>query len=173
MYRIATQYGVGLQSLIAANPHISNPSVIWQGMKVRIPAKQTSANTGAVADESAGFAKQVADLVNAERARAGLKGLVQDELLGKVARDKAVDMYTNGYFSHQSPTYGSPFDMMRAYGVTYAYAGENIAKGQRTPAEVMQAWMNSQGHRANILSPNFTKIGVAYYKGEWVQAFTG
>jgi len=172
MYRIAAQYGVGLQTLIAANPHIANPSVIWQGMKVQIPAPgSTGAST--TADASVSFARQVVQLVNAERAKAGLPALASDALLGKVAHDKAVDMYTNGYFSHQSPTYGSPFDMMRAYGVTYRYAGENIAKGQRTPAEVMQAWMNSPGHRANIVSPNFTKIGVAYYKGEWVQAFTG
>jgi len=172
MYRIASQYGVGLQALIAANPHIANPSVIWQGMTVYIPGKPAT-GAGTTADASASFVQQVAQLVNAERAKAGLPALASDALLGKVAHDKAVDMYTNGYFSHQSPTYGSPFDMMRAYGVTYRYAGENIAKGQRTPAEVMQAWMNSPGHRANIMSPNFTKIGVGYYQGEWVQAFTG
>jgi uncharacterized YkwD family protein len=176
MYRISVRYGVGLQSLIAANPQIKNPSVIWQGMRVYIPGSSTGAaagQTGTVADASASFANQVVTLVNAERAKAGLKPLASYAPLTKVAYDKAVDMYQNNYFSHQSPTYGSPFDMMRAYGVTYSYAGENIAKGQRTPGEVMQAWMNSPGHRANILSANFTRIGVAYYKGEWVQAFTG
>jgi uncharacterized protein YkwD len=61
--------------------------------------------------------------------------------------------------------------MMKAYGISYGYAGENIAKGQRSPQEVMDAWMNSQGHRENILSPNFTMIGVGYYNGYWVQEF--
>jgi uncharacterized protein YkwD len=81
-------------------------------------------------------------------------------------------MYINNYFDHNSPTYGSPFDMMSAYGVSYSWAGENIAKGQRTPQEVMNAWMNSPGHRANILNSHYNKIGVAYYNGEWVQEFT-
>jgi uncharacterized protein YkwD len=88
-----------------------------------------------------------------------------------MALDKAKDMYNKGYFDHNSPTYGSPFDMMKQYGISYRYAGENIAKGQRTPQEVMTAWMNSPGHRANILSANFTTIGVAYYNGVWVQEF--
>jgi len=111
--------------------------------------------------------------VNQERAKAGLSALTSDSLLAKVATDKAKDMYDNNYFSHTSPTYGSPFDMMRSYGVKYSYAGENIAKGQKSPQEVMNAWMNSAGHKANILSPNFKKIGVAYYNSEWVQEFTG
>ncbi len=63
--------------------------------------------------------------------------------------------------------------MMKQYGVRYSYAGENIAKGQRTPQEVMKSWMNSSGHRKNIMSANFTKIGVGYYNGEWVQEFIG
>jgi uncharacterized protein YkwD len=61
--------------------------------------------------------------------------------------------------------------MMKSFGIRFTYAGENIAMGQRTPQEVMNAWMNSTGHRQNILSPNYTKIGVAFYNGEWVQEF--
>ena len=71
-------------------------------------------------------------------------------------------MQTKNYFSHTSPTYGSPFDMMKAYGISYKSAGENIAMGQRSPEEVVQAWMNSQGHRENIMNPNFTHIGVGH-----------
>ncbi|MCQ6558786.1 CAP domain-containing protein [Paenibacillus mendelii] len=127
-------------------------------------------STGTVTQDK--FAAEVITLVNAERAKAGLSKLTSDSLLTKVAYDKAKDMYDNNYFDHNSPTYGSPFDMMRAYGVKYSYAGENIAKGQRSPQEVMTAWMNSAGHRANILNKNFNKIGVAYYNGEWVQEFT-
>ncbi|SDX67796.1 CAP domain-containing protein [Paenibacillus sp. CF384] len=184
MYKIATKYGVSLSKLIAANPNIANPNIIWAGMTIKVPVTTGSSNsgssnngssntnTGTSTTDKSTFAAQVVTLVNKERANAGLGTLKSDTLLTKVALDKAKDMYTNNYFDHNSPTYGSPFDMMRAYGVSYSYAGENIAKGQRTPAEVMQAWMNSPGHKANILSKNFNKIGVAYYNGEWVQEFT-
>jgi uncharacterized YkwD family protein len=117
------------------------------------------------------FASEVAALVNQERAKAGLKPLRFDSALSKMALDKAKDMNNLGYFDHTSPTYGSPFNMMKSYGISYTYAGENIAMGQRTPQEVMNGWMNSPGHRANILNPNFDTIGVAYYNGYWVQEF--
>jgi len=130
-----------------------------------------NAGSGTEASQSS-YAAQVVTLVNQERAKAGLKALnTSNATLTKMALDKAKDMYHNGYFDHNSPTYGSPFDMMKQYGINYRYAGENIAKGQRTPQEVMNAWMNSPGHRANILSANFTTIGVAYYNGVWVQEF--
>ncbi|GAA0133635.1 hypothetical protein YSY43_04750 [Paenibacillus sp. YSY-4.3] len=135
------------------------------------PSKDNNANAGQ--SDAASFASQVVDLVNQERAKAGLKPLATQADLTKVAAAKAADMRENGYFDHQSPTYGSPFDMMKQFGVSYSYAGENIAKGQRTPAEVMNAWMNSEGHRQNIMSPNFTNIGVAYDNGYWVQEFIG
>jgi len=93
--------------------------------------------------------------------------------LSNVAMIKAKDMYNNNYFDHQSPTYGSPFDLMKANGITYNAAGENIAKGQTSPMEVMNQWMNSPGHRANILNTSFTQIGIAYYNSEWVQEFIG
>ncbi|QOS82262.1 serine protease [Paenibacillus sp. JNUCC31] len=135
----------------------------------------TTGNTNNSGSEStqSDFAAQVVKLVNAERAKAGLSALASDALLDKVALAKAKDMSNNNYFDHQSPTYGSPFDMMKQFGVTYSYAGENIAQGQKTPQEVVTAWMNSEGHRANILSKNFTKIGVGYYNGYWAQEFIG
>lgn len=133
---------------------------------------QPTQSTGEVATSE--FATQVVTLVNQERAKAGLKPLATtNSTLKLVALDKAKDMYNNNYFDHNSPTYGSPFDMMKQYGVTYRAAGENIAKGQRSPQEVMTAWMNSAGHRANILNASFTTIGVAYYNGVWVQEFIG
>lgn len=122
---------------------------------------------------SSGYAAQVVTLVNQERARAGLSPLSSHAELANMALVKAKDMKNNGYFDHNSPTYGSPFDMMKSFGISYRYAGENIAMGQRTPQEVMNAWMNSPGHKANILSGNFTSIGVAYYNGAWVQEFIG
>jgi uncharacterized YkwD family protein len=134
---------------------------------------QGSGNTGTVTDTStSSFAAQVVTLVNQERAKAGLGALKSDNAtLTNVALAKAKDMYDKGYFDHNSPTYGSPFDMMKQFGVNFSYAGENIAKGQPTPQEVMTAWMNSSGHRANILNTHYTTIGVAYYNGVWVQEF--
>lgn len=122
--------------------------------------------------------KQVASLTNSKRKAAGLGNLTLDSQLSKLARMKAEDMAKKGYFSHTSPTYGSAFDMMKKYGVSYRTAGENIAKGQKTPEAVMNGWMNSSGHRANILSSTYTHIGVGYAKDSkgntyWVQIFKG
>ncbi|XEC96531.1 CAP domain-containing protein [Paenibacillus tarimensis] len=122
---------------------------------------------------SSQFPQQVLNLVNQERSKAGLQSLSMNGSLSNVATVKAQDMINNNYFSHQSPTYGSPFDMMRSFGISFRAAGENIAKGQRSPSEVMTQWMNSPGHRANILNGSFTQIGVGYYNGAWVQVFTG
>lgn len=119
------------------------------------------------------FEQQVVDLTNQERAKQGLAPLKVDIELSKVAREKSKDMAINNYFSHTSPTYGSPFDMMKKFGISYTAAGENIAKGQRSPQEVVNAWMNSSGHRANILNPNFTHIGVGFVDQGyiWTQQF--
>lgn len=118
-------------------------------------------------------AQQVLELVNQERAKASLQPLRMNGDLSSVAMVKAQDMYDNNYFDHQSPTHGSPFDMMKAHGIAFSSAGENIAKGQTSPAEVMNQWMNSPGHRANILNGNFTQIGIANFNDEWVQEFIG
>jgi uncharacterized YkwD family protein len=138
------------------------------------PAKQAaaapaSANIGA-------YEQQVVDLVNKERAAAGLSALKVNTKLAGVAEKKAEDLRDNNYFDHQSPTYGSPFDMMKQFGITYTAAGENIAKGQKTPSDVMNGWMNSPGHRANILNADYTEIGVGYVTDSngttyWVQHF--
>lgn len=118
---------------------------------------------------------KVIELTNAERRKNGLSDLKADASLSNVARDKSKDMQANNYFSHTSPTHGSPFDMMRDYGISYTTAGENIAMGQRSPEEVVQAWMNSEGHRKNILTPDFTHIGVGYVEegNYWTQMFIG
>lgn len=144
----------------ASKPETSAPST-----------KPSQPSGSADTTEPSKFASEVVALVNKERANAGLKPLTVHAKLTTMAVDKAKDMSDNNYFSHTSPTHGSPFDMMKAYGISFGYAGENIAKGQRTPQEVMNSWMNSQGHRENILSPNFTMIGVGYYNGYWVQEF--
>ncbi|MET1032085.1 CAP domain-containing protein [Domibacillus tundrae] len=137
------------------------------------PQQAQPAQTATNAKSVNAFEQEVAKLVNEERAKAGLKALELDTKLSEVARAKSQDMKDKGYFSHQSPTYGSPFDMMKQFGITYKAAGENIAKGQQTPEEVMEAWMNSDGHRKNILSADFTHIGVGYVDGHWTQMFIG
>lgn len=117
--------------------------------------------------------KEILSLVNEQRAAAGLSALVLDTKLNEVATAKAKDMDDNNYFSHTSPTYGSPFDMLKTFGVSYRTAGENIASGQRSAQQVMNDWMNSSGHRANILNSGYTKLGVGYVNGKWVQLFIG
>ncbi|MFC0470193.1 CAP domain-containing protein [Halalkalibacter kiskunsagensis] len=116
---------------------------------------------------------RVIELTNQERRNNGLPDLQADASLSNVARVKSKDMQENNYFSHTSPTYGSPFDMMRDFDISYNSAGENIAQGQRSPEEVVQAWMNSEGHRANIMNGDYTHIGVGYHQNGnyWTQMF--
>ncbi|MED4018608.1 CAP domain-containing protein [Sutcliffiella cohnii] len=129
-------------------------------------------------DQSIGvsaFEQKVVQLTNEERAKQGLAPLQLDKNLSKVAREKSKDMQTQNYFSHTSPTYGSPFEMMNQFGISYKSAGENIAMGQRSPEEVVNAWMNSPGHRANIMNSSFTHIGVGHVEqgNYWTQMFIG
>ncbi|MBU9714741.1 SCP-like extracellular protein [Bacillus tamaricis] len=119
------------------------------------------------------YERKVIELTNVERRNNGLPDFEADAQLSSVARAKSKDMQENNYFSHTSPTYGSPFDMMRDFGVSYKTAGENIAQGQQTPEQVVQSWMNSEGHRKNILSSDFTHLGVGYDQNghHWTQMF--
>lgn len=128
-----------------------------------------------VSDGVHAYERQVVELVNVQRARNGLQLLSLDAGLCRFARVKSQDMHDNRYFDHTSPTYGSPFDMMRQFGITYASAGENIAMGYSTPEAVVNAWMNSSGHRANILSTKYTTLGVGFVSdgGYWTQWFIG
>jgi uncharacterized YkwD family protein len=163
-------------------PVLEQPKTEQTAQKpVQQPAKQKPAQTEKpqattpASSAVSAFEQQVVELTNQERAKNGLPALKLDIELSKVARDKSKDMQTKNYFSHTSPTYGSPFDMMKTYGISYKAAGENIAMGQRSPEEVVQAWMNSQGHRENIMNPNFTHIGVGHVASGnyWTQMFIG
>lgn len=132
----------------------------------------TTNNTSASSEEI-----ELLKLINAERTKNGLGELKFNEDLLKIARLKAKDLVDKNYFSHTSPTYGSPFDMMKTYGITYKTAGENIA-GNSTLQGAVTAWMNSEGHRANILSNayNYTGIGIVdspKYGKVLVQMFIG
>ncbi|GMA65144.1 CAP domain-containing protein [Alicyclobacillus fastidiosus] len=154
-----------------------------------VPVHQTASTTNAQSQTSQAsttsqtsgtsvptYVQQVVNLVNQERQKNGVAPLTISQSLDNVAQTKAQDMINENYFDHTSPKYGSPFNMMTTFGIHYTYAGENIAAGQPDAATVMQDWMNSPGHRANILNPNYTEIGVGEVHGGsygtyWVQEF--
>lgn len=166
MWKTAVRYRVGLDEIIAANPQIKDPHWIYPGDVLHVPLPDDSVSA---------YEREVVELVNAIRAERGLGKLEENWELSRVARFKSRDMREKHYFSHTSPTYGSPFEMMRAFGLAYRTAGENIAMGYPTPASVVDGWMNSEGHRANILNPSFTVIGVGYVAdgNYWTQMFIG
>lgn len=162
LWKIAVKNQVGVKELVALNPSLKNPDVIYPGQQLEI-----AENAQATVEE------EVLRLVNVERAAEGLAPLTMDWQLARVAKAKSQDMYDKKYFSHTSPTYGSPFDMMKQFGISYKAAGENIAKGQTSAKQVVDAWMNSAGHRANIMSKDYTHIGIGYVKNghHWTQMF--
>lgn len=166
MWKLAVKYQVGISEMIRANPQISNPDLIYPGQVLTIPQEDSSVLE---------YENEVIRLVNEIRVQNGLKPLTENWELSRVARYKSQDMVDNRYFSHTSPVYGSPFQMIRNFGLSFRYAGENIAYGQRTPQAVVNAWMNSSGHRANILNASYTQIGVGYVANGhyWTQMFIG
>ena len=166
MWKLAVKYEVGTSEIIQANPQVSNPDLIYPGQVLTIP-QVSSAITS--------FESEVVRLVNEIRVQNSLKPLTANWELSRVARYKSQDMRDRGYFSHTSPTYGTPFQMIKAFGLSFRTAGENIAKGYATPQAVVDGWMNSSGHRANILNASYTQIGVGYVaQGHyWTQMFIG
>ncbi len=166
MWKLAVRYKVGTSEIITANPQVADPDLIYPGESLNIP----QLDQGVLS-----FEAEVVRLVNAIRRESGLGELGLNWELSRVARYKSQDMADNFYFSHTSPTYGSPFQMIRAFGLTYRTAGENIAYGYPTPQAVVNSWMNSEGHRKNILNPSFTQIGVGYVSqgNHWTQMFIG
>ena len=166
MWKIASNYQVGTSEIIQANPQVSNPDLIYPGQVLCIPQLDSSV---------ASYEHEVVRLVNEIRQQNGLKPLTENWELSRVARYKSQDMLDNRYFSHTSPTYGSPFQMIKAFGLSYRTAGENIAKGYASPQAVVNGWMNSSGHRANILNVSYTQIGIGYVaqRNYWTQMFVG
>ena len=164
MWKIATKYQVGLSEIKTANPQIINYDLIYPGQVINIPTVDSTVTS---------YEQEVIRLVNEIRAENGLKVLTYDWELARVARYKSQDMKDNKYFSHTSPVYGTPFQMIKNFGISYRSAGDNIAKGYATPQAVVNGWMNSSGHRANILNANYTHIGVGYVSGGnyWTQMF--
>lgn len=206
LWKICRMHNVKYNTVVKANPNLNNPRVIFRGQKIIIPGLTAEApnqpqnlqggsvgqgvrtpNTNIqnqnVAPRSSDtqssmseMTKKVVDLVNKERVNRGLQPLAIDAKLTDCAQAKAQDMVNKNYFAHNSPTYGSPFNMMEQWGIKFTAAGENIAEGQRTAEEVMTSWMNSPGHRSNILSDSFADIGVGVAKDKngvlyWSQMF--
>lgn len=124
----------------------------------KTPATKTGSSKLTAAEQ------QMLKLLNDARVQNNLSPLIVDMELTNIARIKAQDMIDNNYFSHNSPKYGDPFDMMKAFGIKYVMAGENIA-GNQDVQNAQNALMNSPGHRANILNPDFTHIGLGIQKG--------
>ena len=119
------------------------------------------------------YEQEVLRLVNIERAKEGISPLTLHVKLSEVARLKSQDMKDKNYFSHTSPTYGSPFNMMTQFGISYTAAAENIAQGYSTPQAVVTGWMNSTGHRKNIMNATYTHIGIGHVAegNYWTQMF--
>jgi uncharacterized YkwD family protein/spore coat assembly protein SafA len=194
LWKISVRHNVKLKDVISANPQIKNPDLIYPLQIINVPdgtttppapqvpapqvppapevpsVPETPTNPPTpgptVPEEGAlsGYEAEVLRLVNIERSKNGLAALQNNADLTRVARTKSQDMIDKNYFSHTSPTYGSPFTMMQTFGLKFSAAAENIAYGQKTPQEVVTSWMNSQGHRENILSPSYTHSGVGAAK---------
>ncbi|HWT75491.1 MAG TPA: CAP domain-containing protein [Mobilitalea sp.] len=132
------------------------------------PTKTPSGTT------NSSYSNQVLQLVNQERAKAGLTPFTTTSALSAAGNKRAQEIKQS--FSHTRPDGSSCFTVLGQYGISYTTAGENIAYGQKTPQEVVTGWMNSPGHRANILNPNFHKIGIGVYQSNgvyyWTQEFT-
>ena len=153
MWKLAVRYEVGTSEIIQANPQVSDPNLIYPGQVLAIPEVDAKVLQ---------YEAEVIRLVNDIRKQNGLSPLTANWELSRVARYKSQDMVDNRYFAHNSPTYGTPFEMMRAFGLSFRTAGENIAYGYATPQKVVGGWMNSSGHRANILNASYKQIGVGY-----------
>ena len=154
----------------------SRPEATTEATTQSRPEATTEVTTSASSSTDESTAKSLLNLVNNARTKEGLSPLTLNNSLSAVAQKKAEDMKNNNYFSHTSPTYGTPFDMIKSAGISYNTAGENIAKGQKSAEAVFNAWMNSHGHRANILNSRFTQMGIGVTNGSskyWSQMFIG
>ena len=151
---------------IPSCPQTPGAYCYWQRpcCEIQVPDQESTGTMSALEQAAC-------DLVNQQRIANGLQPLTIDANLSAKARIKSQDMKTNRYFSHNSPTYGTPFQMMKTLGISYRSAGENIAMGYPTAEAVVNAWMASSGHRANILSENYTTMGIGYINGYWTQWF--
>ncbi|KZE68738.1 hypothetical protein AWM68_00205 [Fictibacillus phosphorivorans] len=165
------------QAAPAPAPQLQAPAPAPAPQQEQTKAPAEAAPKAEAGAELTAQEQQMLDLVNQERQKQGLPALKADPELTKVARVKAKDMIDNNYFDHNSPTYGSPFDMMKKFGVQYNTAGENLA-GNSSVEGAHTSLMNSQGHRENILKSDYTNVGIGVVDGGqygkmFVQLFKG
>ena len=146
------------------------------------PVERDNSENDTNESEEMSFAKEVVELTNDERTQRGLDPLEMDADLAKAAQNHSDAMASKDFFSHTGANGSSPFERIEDTGYDYSTAGENIAVGQQTPQMVVDSWMGSSGHRANILNPDFTEIGIGYeylandtgsvnYNHYWTQDF--
>ena len=164
------------QTSAVQEPTQARKPVVQEPVQVQTPITQKPAQgqTPASTVSELTVEEQVVALVNQERAKEGLPALEVDATLQAAALARAKECVT--LFSHTRPNGTSCFTVLKEYGISYRQAGENIAYGQRSPEEVVTAWMNSSGHRANVMNKSFTKIGIGYYQSAngtkyWSQLF--
>ncbi|PFG03975.1 SafA/ExsA family spore coat assembly protein [Bacillus sp. es.034] len=166
LWTISMAFRIGLSEMIRANPQVTDPNIIYPGQHLKIPSILSQSS----------FENRVTELTNKERMKNGLPPLQADRSLSEVALYKSRDMRDAGYFSHRSPTYGTPDEMMKRFHIVYSEACENIAAGQMSPEKVVRDWMDSPVHRKNILNKSYTHVGVGYadggtYGSYWTQLF--
>lgn len=137
------------------------------------PARRAPAPTAARRTASSSHAAGILDAMNRERARRGLGPLQFDERLNAAAADRAADMFRLGYFDHVSPDGRSPFLTVQNRGYRFAEVGENLAVGYRAPESVVSGWMQSPGHRANLLGRGYDEVGLAVVEGSPVRGYGG
>lgn len=164
--KTAAKFQVEISELIWSNPQVKNNALIYPGQQLSIPRL----------DIVKYIEQKVIKLTNGFRQSHGLPVLTTNLQLSRVARLKAEDMLNKNYAGHISPFYGSPFNMLLSFGISYQTAAENIAGGQATPEEVINAWINHPTHRDNMLNSKVRQIGTGYAKGGcfghyWVQMF--
>ncbi|QKW37283.1 hypothetical protein HUT06_27440 [Actinomadura sp. NAK00032] len=158
------------QTRKTARPRTPTPRATRSRPAAPPPARSKAPSAPA----AGGAAAQVISLVNKERAKNGCRALTSNGKLAAAAQRHSADMARRGFFDHTNPDGKSPGDRITAAGYRWSTYGENIAKGQPTPASVMKSWMNSPGHRANILNCGFREIGVGVVKSGgpyWTQVF--
>lgn len=168
MVTIATVIGITATTMAPANAQW------WRRQR---PAPQTAQSIQQPAAQNGSFQQQILSLVNVERRKAGLQPVTLNSKLSQAAQNHTNDMVSKGYFSHNSPTGSTMAMRVNAVGYVYSTIGENIAAGGSTASATMTQWMNSPGHKANILSPKFRELGVGYapsngqYRHYWTQVF--
>lgn len=164
LFLLAQRFGTTVTAIQNAN-NISG-HIIFINQRLQIPSSgaQPQPQPQPQPSKQQQMEQEMLNLINQERTSRGLRPLTMDQDIVKVARLKSQDMIDNRYFAHNSPVYGSPFDMMRRFGITFRAAGENLA-GAQSVSRAHTNLMNSPGHRANILNTSFTHIGIGIVEG--------